>query len=133
MGLIYVDSCILIYGVEQHPQFGAASESMMARHAAAQLAISPLVKFECLVLPLRHANTALRQRYDDVLGQLVQLPMTEPVFLLGAELRARFNLKPPDALHLACALHHRCDELWTRDDRLLRASHGLARNILTTN
>jgi hypothetical protein len=33
-------------------------------------------------------------------------------------------------LHLATAQHHRCDALWTNDDRLLQASHGLARNIL---
>ncbi len=58
------------------------------------------------------------------------LDMPEIVYLQAAEIRARFGLKTPDALHLACAQHHRCDALWTNDDRLARASHGLARNIL---
>lgn len=130
--MIYVDSCILIYAIEQHPHFGPAAASAMAKQADARLAISPLVKFECLVMPMRQGNKALQQRFEDALQPLTQLAMTEAVFLLGAELRARFNLKPPDALHLACAMHHRCDQLWTHDDRLLRASHGLAKNILAT-
>jgi predicted nucleic acid-binding protein len=49
----------------------------------------------------------------------------------AAQLRARFNLRPPDALHLACAQVHGCDALWTNDDRLVAASHGLAVNLLT--
>ena len=44
--------------------------------------------------------------------------------------QSRFGLRTPDALHLACAQHHRCEALWTNDDRLASASHGLARNIL---
>ena len=35
----------------------------------------------------------------------------------------------PDALRLACA-QHQCEALWTNDDRLAQASHGLARNVL---
>jgi predicted nucleic acid-binding protein len=44
--------------------------------------------------------------------------------------RCRFGLKIPDALYLACAQHHRCDALWTNDDRLTRVSNGMARNVL---
>ena len=56
--------------------------------------------------------------------------MPEPVYPQAAMLRARFSLKTPDALHLACAQHHRCMALWTNDNRLAQASHGLPRNIL---
>jgi len=56
--------------------------------------------------------------------------MPEPVYPQAAMLRARFSLKTPDALHLACAQHHRCTPLWTNDNRLAQASHGLAYNIL---
>ena len=52
------------------------------------------------------------------------------IYLEAAELRARFGLRTPDALHLACAQHHRCDALWTNDGRFGRASGGLARNVL---
>ncbi|MBC7648600.1 MAG: type II toxin-antitoxin system VapC family toxin, partial [Vitreoscilla sp.] len=53
------------------------------------------------------------------------------IFLQAAMLRARFGLKTPDALHLACAQHHGCTALWTNDERLAQAGHGLARSVLT--
>jgi len=58
------------------------------------------------------------------------LPMNEQVFVQAAELRARFNLKTPDALHRATAQHHGCEALWTNDERLNVASRGLARSVL---
>jgi predicted nucleic acid-binding protein len=42
------------------------------------------------------------------------------------ELRPRFALRTSDAPHLSCAQHHGCQALWTNDERLTRASHGLA-------
>ncbi|MEP7186035.1 MAG: PIN domain-containing protein [Rhodanobacter sp.] len=68
----------------------------------------------------------------DVFDLFVPLAMPDPVYLQAAQLRARFALRSPDALHLACAQHHRCEALWTNDDRLHRASHGLAQMILRT-
>jgi len=56
--------------------------------------------------------------------------MPDPVYLHAARLRAHFGLRTPDALHLACAQHHGCDALWTNDDRLAQAAHGLALNLL---
>ena len=68
--------------------------------------------------------------YMELFEIFVSLAMPEPVYLQAAQLRARFTLRTPDALHLACAQHYRCEALWTNDDRLVIASHGLARNIL---
>ena len=64
------------------------------------------------------------------MSHLVSLALPEAVFLAAAQLRARFGLRTPDALHLACAQHHGCDALWTNDDRLASAGHGLARNVV---
>ena len=72
----------------------------------------------------------MQWRYEAGMAQFVQLALNEAVFLQAAQLRARFNLKTPDALHLACAQHHGCTALWTNDDRLAQAAHGLAQNIL---
>ena len=130
MGLIYLDACLLIYAFEQHPAFGARVLSRLAQVDPAQLAISPLVKFECLVAPLRDGNLVLQRHYEAGLEHFVQLPMPEQVFLQSAQLRARFSLKTPDALHLAVAQHHGCEALWTHDQRLAAASHGLAVNVL---
>ena len=52
MGLIYLDSCILIYAVEDQGKRGAAVRQGMAA-TDDRMAISPLVVMECLVGPLR--------------------------------------------------------------------------------
>ena len=72
----------------------------------------------------------LRASYVAFFDRIEFLAIPEMVYLPAADLRGRFGLRTPDALHLACAHHHRCQALWTNDDRMLRASRGLARNVL---
>jgi len=128
VGLIYVDSCVLIYAVEDHPEWGEPSRSAFAGAGEENLAISPLVKLECLVGPLKR-NNDMEQLFQDFFRQIMSLEISEEVYLRAARISAAFRLKTPDALHLACAQHHRCDALWTNDGRLNKASRGLARNI----
>ena len=129
MGLIYLDSCLLIYLVEEHPRWGGPVRAATAR-ADGRLAISPLVKCECLVGPLKRSDLVLEDLFRDAFAEFEVLDMLEAVFLQAARLRASFGLKMPDALHLACAQHHRCQQFWTNDGRLAKASRGLARNVL---
>jgi predicted nucleic acid-binding protein len=130
--LIYLDTCLLIYLAEAHPRWGEAVAAAMEA-SGVPFGISPLVKCECLVGPIKRGDPVLQQAYTELFEQFVSLAIPEPVYLQAAELRARFGLRTPDALHLACAQHHRCDGLWTNDDRLTRASHGLARNALRSH
>ena len=129
MGLIYVDSCVLIYHVENHPTFATSVAQALGVLNADRFAISPLVKFECLVGALKENNLPLVQQYRTFFDRFVSLEITESVYLDAAELRARFRLKTPDAIHLACAQYHRCDTLLTNDDRLAKASFGMARSL----
>jgi uncharacterized protein len=132
VGVIYLDACLVIYLTEGHSRWGEAVAFAMAEVADARFGISPLVKCECLVGPIKRGDPVLQRAYTELFDQFLTLAMPEPVYLEAAQLRARFGLKTPDALHLACAQHHRCDALWTNDDRLAQASHGLARNALTS-
>ena len=130
MGLIYLDACLVIYLIERHPLWGPEIARLLVQFGDERFGISPLVKCECLVGPIKGENRILLQSYAALFERLVPLTMPEAVYLQAAELRARFGLKTPDALHLACARHHRCGALWTNDDRLARASIGMARNVL---
>jgi len=129
--LIYLDACTVIYFVEAHPRFGQAITQALELAQAQQIAISPLVEMECLVIPLREHNAPLVRRNEIFIDQYVRLDMPDEVYRRAAELRAQHGLKTPDALHLATAQHHNCTELWTNDDRLNNAGGGLAVNILT--
>jgi predicted nucleic acid-binding protein len=128
--MIYLDTCLLIYAIENHPAFADRVRTALAGKPVDAFAISPLVEHECLVKPLRDGDLRLLHRYEDGLAELAMLEISEQVFIDAARLRARHGLKTPDALHLACALHHGCDSLWTNDDRLAQAAHGLAVNVL---
>jgi predicted nucleic acid-binding protein len=130
VGLIYVDACLLIYAIEDHPRFGARVRARIGSVPAEALAVSPLVHLECRVGPMRAGNAVLLRYYEQALGRLVQLPLPQDVFLRAARLRAEFGLKTPDALHLSAALHHGCEALWTNDGRLMHAGRGLAVNVL---
>ena len=133
MGLISLDTCLLIYLAEQHPDWGgpvaAALQDAALADADVQVGISPLAKAECLVDPMRRGDVALQNHYTAWFERFAPLDMPEPVFIAAAQFRARFGLKMPDALHLACAQHHG-GVLWTNDDRLARAGGRWARNVL---
>ena len=127
---VYLDACLLIYLVEEDPVFGDRVANALRARDPRQLAVSPLVRMEVLVKPIRIADLPLQRRYEQALDALTLLDMPAEVYDAAAVLRARFGLRTPDALHLACAQHHGCQALWTNDGRLARASLGLARNIL---
>ncbi len=103
---------------------------MQARQDA-QFAISPLVKAECLTGAFSRGDLPLQAEYEALFGRLRCLDMSEAVFIDAAKLRARFSLRMPDALHLACAQQHACQALWTNDSRLKAAAGALAFQIVT--
>lgn len=127
--MIYLDACLVIYLVERHPVWSQPTADAMARIPQTLFAISPLVKCECLVGSFKPDDQALERAYMDLFSALITLDMPEQVFLRAARNRASFGLKMPDALHLACAQHHRCKSLWTNDNRLMQSSAELARRI----
>lgn len=124
--MIYLDSCLPIYLVEAHPERFEPTRIAITAHAEARLAVSPLVRLECLVKPLREGDLALVRRFETLFERFELLPIDDEVFRLATALRAQFSLKTPDALHLACAQRHGCAALWTNDARLSRAAGGLA-------
>jgi uncharacterized protein len=130
---IYLDSCVVIYLIEEHSTFAPMIETLLATQADARLYISSLTEMECLVMPLRNQNQLLVDKFRNWFDDLIVLPNEREVFQHGAQLRADHKtLKTPDAIHLATALHYSCDESWANDDRLAKIAPTIAKNILTT-
>lgn len=125
----YVDSCLFIYWVEQKAPQAETALRWLADNADAALHVSPLVRLEILVKPLRLKQTTLVDAYELLLSGQTWLSIDDAIFAKALDLRARFGLKTPDALHLATAQHHGCDEIWTNDDRLNRAAGVKAVNV----
>ncbi len=122
MRMAYLDTCCLIYLLEDVPPFSARIRKLLANNMAVTLCLSPLVRMEVLVKPMMDANAALIADYEDFIAAQQWLPIGNAVFESALRLRVQHRLKTPDALHLACAQHHACTEFWTNDDRLTHAA-----------
>lgn len=130
MGLIYLDSCLLIYLVEKNARFDARVRKAMVASDQQTFCISPLVKAECLTGVIRMRSPLLESAYHRQFERLPTLQIEESTFQLAAQVRGNFGIKMPDALHIACARENGCEALWTNDNRMATAAPGLARNIL---
>jgi uncharacterized protein len=116
---LYLDSSPIVYLVEQQSPYAA---KVLARIGlpGVILASSDLAPMEALVVPLRQNNAQLATDFGNFFSvQIAQrIAFTEPVFRKAADIRARFNYRTPDALHLAAAVTSACDIFLTNDARL---------------
>ena len=125
--LIYCDSGVLIYWLDQVGPFHLRAETrMMALQGAGdRIAISDLTRLECRVGALKRSDAAALKVFDSFFArpEVEVVPLTNVVFDLAAELRADLGLKTPDALHVAAAIKGGCDSLLTNDNRLNRCTN----------
>ncbi|MBX3091640.1 MAG: type II toxin-antitoxin system VapC family toxin [Cryobacterium sp.] len=124
--MIYLDSCVVTYAVEDRGARGDEVRRRLIESADVVVAISPLVILECLVGPLREENLVLHDHYVRALKQFRLLPLEPEHYVRAAELRACHGIRTSDALHLAAAQLHGCDQLWTNDNRMASAASGLS-------
>ena len=120
--IVFLDTNIVIYFVENPPVFGARATGHLTslRTAGNTFAVSDLVRLECRVFPLRHSNLTLLGQFDAFFGSsdVCVLPLSALVCDRATQLRATHNFKTPDALQLAAAIIHGCDRFLTNDTRL---------------
>jgi predicted nucleic acid-binding protein len=126
---VYLDTCCIIYLIEDVPGFSVPMRPHLARHGDAILSVSPRVRLEVLIKPLVNGDQALERDYEDFLAAQQWLSMGDAEFDRATRLRAIHGLKTPDALHLATATRNGCAEFWTNDDRLNNAAADMAVNI----
>ncbi len=117
----YLDSSPIIYDVEDTAPFAVAVDAKLSV-AGLVLVTSELTRLECRVKPLRENNAKLLKDFDDyflfTIAELI--PLTRDVVDRATEIRANFNFKTPDSLHLAAAMIAHCEVFLTNDQRLSR-------------
>ncbi|HMW23551.1 MAG TPA: type II toxin-antitoxin system VapC family toxin [Burkholderiaceae bacterium] len=126
----YLDACLLIHLVEGGHPPALAARRWVSRQSDVQLCVSPLVRLEVLVKPLRSGDSLRVQAYEQALAGQLWLSIDDAVFARALNLRSEHGLKTRDALHLATALQHGYTEFWTNDNRLTNAAGALAVNVL---
>jgi predicted nucleic acid-binding protein len=120
-----IDTLAFIYLVEQHPTYIARVRSIFQYVQSGSIRASGCViaLTEVLTLPLRNQKHGLVQSYQNILSNSADLsliPVDSRVAEEAAELRALYNLKTPDALHVASAIQSGCDAFLTNDRNLTR-------------
>jgi predicted nucleic acid-binding protein len=120
--LVYLDSNIVIYLIEQPAQFGPRASARIAMLAAAadKIVVSDLTRLECRAKAVATGDQATLAQYDAFFGQAVEqvMPLTTAVVDRATIIRGQYRFKTPDALHLAAAVEAGCQVFLTNDARL---------------
>jgi predicted nucleic acid-binding protein len=129
--IVYLDTNIVIYAVEQNPVFGPKARTRLAtaRAAGDTLMISDLTRMECLVGPLKSGDAAVEADFRTFFAVTNVVAVTAAVCDRAARIRASHNFRPMDALQLA-AVEHGASIFLTADARL-RSFTGLVVEVLS--
>ncbi len=120
--LVYLDSVICIYSVEGAPAFQARARARLAtlQSAGDHPAISDLTWLECCVKPIRLRDAVALADMEAFLtaSDVVRVPIPTAVYERACRIRAGYNFKLGDSLHLAAAVESGCGLFLTNDHRL---------------
>jgi predicted nucleic acid-binding protein len=120
--IVFLDTNIVIYYIEGPPEFGpravqAITDLRAGKHT---FAVSDLVVMESRVHPIRNNDLQTLAQFDGFfsLRDVQVFKLTTAVCQRATHLRAKYNIKTPDALQLGAAIVHGCDRFLTADSRL---------------
>jgi len=108
--------------MESPPSTVATITTILEQQPQHRIAVSELVRMECLVGCRRAGNTEMEADYEAYLAnQTVHfLSINIDVWNRAIALRSQHaGLRIPDALHLSIAIEHQCQSFWSFDQRLL--------------
>lgn len=122
-----LDSAPFIYHFEEHPRYQvlcAEVFDLMETHVV-QATTSVVTLIEALTQPLAKGDQDLSRRYEQYLrfGPSFTLHSLHPdLALKAAQIRARYQIRTPDAIQLAAAMEFGARVFLTNDDRLRKVT-----------
>jgi predicted nucleic acid-binding protein len=124
---LFIDTTPLIYLVERHPAYLPKTRAIFARIDRGDLiGFSSVVTLtEVLTLPFKAGDRQVEQMYRSRLlysRNFTLLPVSIAIAEKAAQLRAKYNLRTPDALQIAAALDAQCQGFLTNDKGLVRVT-----------
>jgi predicted nucleic acid-binding protein len=115
-----VDTAPFIYYVENHPVYSSKVDKIFefAEDNNIKIISSIITLTEVLTKPIQLSDTLLEKDYRDLLtdsDEVELFSINKSIAEEAANLRARYQLRTPDALHLATAIETKCDAFLTND------------------
>jgi len=122
-GPVAADTVTFIYLIEENPRFLPIVKPLFeeAARGMRQIVTSALTLLEVLVVPYRHQERVLEERYEAILAHsrgIDLVDITREQLRAAAQIRASFGIKTPDALQLAAAVTSGCKVFITNDRQL---------------
>lgn len=135
MGVIALDSNIFIRALDDNGPLGIESRNLLEnlRNTTPKVFISVLLLEEFFV---KVYKTGREKDLNNILdfitmdGLVQMVDIDKQIALLAAKIRAEYNIKAPDALHLASAIESGAKVFFTTDKRLPRKVDKLVVNVL---
>jgi predicted nucleic acid-binding protein len=123
--VVHVDTCALIYVLEQRAPWDALMRSVLVEFESGRLGgtSSVLTLLEVLVQPLKEGRRDLADRYRQILTTsraFELLQVDSAIAESAARIRARYNFRSPDAIQFASALRAGAGAFITNDKDLRR-------------
>ncbi len=122
MNLVYWDTMLFIYWLEDHPVFAPQVEALRRRMSEKgdRLCTSAFSLAEVLVGPYKRKQPQLAAAFRDFFRPptVDLLPFSAGTAERYAQLRAESGIAPPDAIHLATAAEAGVDLFVTNDSGL---------------
>lgn len=121
--VIGLDTSVFIYFLENNPKYGPLAQITISgiEKGKWQGVTSTITLMEITVRPWQLDREMIAREYEAVLVHFPNLSVVDVdrnVARLAAQLRARYNVPPPDALQVAASLSFGAKAFLTNDKRL---------------
>lgn len=122
---IGLDTSIFIYHLEEHPRYRSLTQELLSGIEAGRwmALVSILALMELTVRPWQLRQPDVVRTYEEALAHFpnaILMDVTRDVARQAAQIRAQYNLRPADALHVATALAHDATAFVTNDGDFTR-------------
>jgi predicted nucleic acid-binding protein len=121
--IVFLDTAPLIYFIEGNSDYQEKLEKLFKLNDENyfQFLTSTITLIEVLVKPLKDGETKIVEQYKTILTNAEGIDIfdiTTPIAVKAAEIRAKYNVKTPDALQVATAIEHNATYFLTNHLRL---------------
>ena len=120
---VFLDTAPLIYFIEGNSEYQGILIDLFRLNDEKyfQFQTSSITLLEVMVKPLREGETEVAREYKEILTNsrgIEIFDITTAIALKAAEIRAKYNVRTPDALQLATAIECKSDFFLTNDLRI---------------
>lgn len=123
--IIGLDTSVFIYFLENNQKYGPLARITIngIENGKWEGVTSTITLMEITVRPWQTGQESIAREYEAVLVHFPNLPVVDvdrDVARIAAQLRAKYNVAPPDALQVAASLNYGAKAFLTNDRRLSR-------------